>query len=94
MPIPARSRSVRPAMTNAAALARGTPVALDTNGTVRDDLGLASRTHSRSSFRASWMLSSPRTSRARAMLRVMSSMPSSSPSESVGGGMTHEESPE
>ena len=38
------SRSVAPIITRAAALASGTAVALDTNGTVRDARGLASST--------------------------------------------------
>ena len=38
------SSSVTPAMTFAAILARGTPVALDTKGTVREARGLTSST--------------------------------------------------
>jgi hypothetical protein len=38
------SLMVAPSMTRAAALASGTPVALETNGTVRDARGLASST--------------------------------------------------
>jgi hypothetical protein len=44
MPSARRSAIVAPSMMRAAALASGTAVALDTNGTVRDARGLASRT--------------------------------------------------
>ncbi len=37
------SASVRPVITRAAILASGTPIALDTNGTVREARGLTSR---------------------------------------------------
>ena len=44
MPSARSSLMVAPSMTRAAALATGTPVALATNGTVREARGLASRT--------------------------------------------------
>ena len=44
MPSPRRSAIVAPSMIRAAALASGVAVALDTNGTVLDARGLASRT--------------------------------------------------
>ena len=44
MPSSRSSLTVAPSMTRAAALAMGTPVALATNGTVREARGLASMT--------------------------------------------------
>ena len=44
MPSARRPAMVAPSMIRAAALASGTAVALDTNGTVRDARGLASST--------------------------------------------------
>src|SRR5215472_17572238 len=53
--------TVAPSMIRAAALAIGTAVALDTNGTVREARGLASSTYSTPAASAYWMLSRPRT---------------------------------
>ena len=64
------SASVAPTIKRAAALTRGTPVALATNGTVRDARGLASSTNTWPAFTAYWTLMSPTTSRAAAMARV------------------------
>ena len=81
-------------MTLAASFASGIPVAFDTNGTVREERGLASRTYGISSRTASWTLSSPRMRRASAMRVTASSITASSVSESVDGGMAQVESPE
>jgi hypothetical protein len=64
------SAIVAPSMIRAAALASGTAVALDTNGTVREARGLASSTYSASSFSAYWTLSRPRTPTPRAIASV------------------------
>ena len=82
-------------MTRAAALASGTPVALETNGTVRDARGLASRTYRTSrhereldveqAAHADAARRSPRWSAGSARAR-------SAPS--VTGGSTQAESPE
>jgi hypothetical protein len=85
---------VAPTMTRAAAFANGTPVALDTNGTVREARGLASRTYSTSETRAYCTLSSPRTPTPRAMASVDRRTRSISSRPSVTGGITHAESPE
>ncbi len=75
-----------PAMTSAAALARATPVAFATNGTVRDARGLASRTYNTSLTRAYCTFMSPRTPIPRASSSVDSRIRSSSAFESVTGG--------
>ena len=64
------SAMVAPSMIRAAALASGTAVALDTNGTVREARGLASSTYRASSLSAYWTLSSPRTPTPRAIASV------------------------
>ena len=59
-------------MTSAAALASGTAVALETNGTVRDARGFASSTYSTPAASAYCTLSSPRTPTPRAIFSVAS----------------------
>ena len=81
-------------MTSVATFASGTPVAFETNGTVRDARGFASRIHTLSSFTAICTFRMPFTPSARASVRVASSARSRSWSVSVDGGMTQEESPE
>ena len=70
MPSARSSAMVAPSMIRAAAMASGTAVALDENGTVREALGLASSTYSVSSFSAYCTLSSPRTPTPSAMASV------------------------
>ena len=70
MPSSRSSSMVAPSMIRAAALASGTAVALETNGTVREARGLASSTYSVSSLRAYWTLSRPRTPTPRAIASV------------------------
>lgn len=53
-------------MTRAAIFAKGTPVALLTNGEVREARGSTSRTYTRSPWIANWMFISPRTPRRAA----------------------------
>ena len=77
-------RGCRPASTSVAIRASETPIAFDTNGTVREARGFASRTQNRSSLTASWRFSSPRTPSRRASRRVMSSISSSSSSREGG----------
>src|SRR5262249_15776037 len=69
-PSPRSRATVSPSMIRAAALATGTPVPLDTNGTVRDARGLASSTYSTPAASAYWTFSSPRTPTPRAMASV------------------------
>ena len=83
-----------PAMMRAAAFATGTPVALETNGTVREARGLASRTWSVSWARANCTFNRPRTPTPCAMARVDVRMRSMSDSPRVIGGRAHAESPE
>ena len=66
-------RSARRASTRQASFASGSPIAFETNGTVRDARGLASITYSPSSpWIANWTLSSPTTPSARAIPPVCS----------------------
>ena len=81
-------------MIREAAPARGTPVALETNGTVRDARGFASSTKSTSSLSAYWTFISPRTPSRRARATVDSRTVASSAPPSVIGGSAHDESPE
>ncbi len=85
---------VAPTITRAAAFASGTAVAFDTKGTVRDALGLASRTYRTSDCIAYWTLSRPRTPTPSAISRVDSRIRSKSARPSVIGGRAHAESPE
>src|SRR5262249_27569588 len=72
----------------------GTPVALATNGTVRDARGFASRTKSLPVSRASWRLIRPRAPRPAAIRLATSRISTSSASETDGPGRTQAESPE
>ncbi len=67
-----RSRSLMrsPSSTRVASLASGSPIAFETNGTVRDARGLASITYSSSPWIAYWTLSSPTTPSALAIPSV------------------------
>ena len=90
-----RSAIRSPSRIRQAILASGTPIALDTNGTVREARGLASITYRRSSPRiANWTLSRPTTPSARAIPVVCWAMRSSMSPPSVCGGSTQAESPE
>ncbi len=93
-PAARRSAMDSPTITRAAALASGVPVALETNGTVRDARGLASRTYRTSLTSAYWTLSRPRTPTPLAMASVERRMRAISVSLSDTGGSTHAESPE
>ncbi len=88
------SASVAPTITRAATLARATPVALATNGTVRLARGLASITYTFSRWTAYCTLSNPLTPSASAMARVWPSIVATTAALSVGGGITQALSPE
>ena len=77
------SASLIPSITLVASLASGTPMALDTNGTVREARGFTSRTKTCSFLMANWMFRSPITPSSRASARVCPRIRSiwSSPSE-------------
>ena len=81
-------------MIRAAALASGTAVALDTNGTVRDARGLASRTYRTPAARAYCTFSRPRTPTPAAMASVDSRIRAMYSLPSVIGGSAQAESPE
>ncbi len=82
-------------MIRQASFASGRPIALETNGTVREARGLASITCRPSSpWIANWTLSSPTTPSARAIPTVCSRICSSICSPSPCGGSTQAESPE
>ena len=89
------SRSFRPSITFVAIRASGSPVALATNGTVREARGLTSSTKIFPFWIANWMLTSPRTPSASASRRV-SARTSSSSSRTARwyGGSTQALSPE
>ncbi len=72
-----------PSITRVASLASGTPIAFDTNGTVREARGLTSSTKICSFLIANWMLSRPMTPSSVASARACAWMRSiwSSPSE-------------
>ena len=91
-----RSRSARrsPSSTRQASLATGSPIALETNGTVREARGLASITYRPSSWIANCTLSSPTTPSAFAMPSVWARIWASISSPSACGGSTQAESPE
>src|ERR1022692_3090062 len=76
-------------MRRAAMLARGRPVALATNGTVRLARGFASRTNTLPSFTAYCTLSRPTTPSAAAIARVWRSIVSTTSTRSVWGGIAH-----
>ena len=91
----ARSSAIdSPTMTRAAALDIEVPVALDTNGTVRDARGFASSTYRTSETSAYCTLSRPRTPTPFAMASVERRMRSISAVDSDTGGSTQAESPE
>ena len=81
-------------MTFAASFASGTPMALLTNGTVRDARGLTSSTNTFSSLTAYCTFIRPTTFNSRAMACVYSRMVSMTFLESVCGGRTIAASPE
>src|SRR3954452_9969733 len=91
-----RSRSARrsPSITRQATLASGIPIALDTNGTVRDARGLASMTYSSPPSTAYWTFRRPTTPSPRAIPAVHARIWSSIAWPSECGGSTHAESPE
>ena len=83
-----------PSMIRQAIFASGTPIALETNGTVRDARGLASMMYSSPLWTAYWMLISPSVPSASAMPRVVSRISSSISGPSECGGSTQALSPE
>ncbi len=83
-----------PSMIRQASLASGRPIALETNGTVRDARGLASITYSSPAAIAYCTLSSPTTPIASAISRVASRICSSISAPSECGGSTQALSPE
>src|SRR3954447_2117690 len=91
-----RSRSAKrsPSITRQAIFATGMPIALDTNGTVREARGLASITYSSPPYTAYWTLSRPTTPSPSAIPAVHSRIRSSIAWPSECGGSTHAESPE
>ena len=89
-----RSASRSPSSTRQASLATGSPIAFETNGTVREARGLASITYSVSPRIANWTLSRPTTSSACAIPSVWARIWESISSPSACGGSTHAESPE
>src|SRR5918997_861350 len=89
-----RSASRSPSITRQATLASGMPVALDTNGTVRDARGFASITYSASPSTAYWTFISPTTPSSSASAAVDSRISRSISLPSECGGSTQAESPE
>ena len=85
---------MRPAITFAASLASGTPMALETKGVVRDARGLTSSTWTVSSFTANCTFIRPLTFSSRASALVASVMAALTFSDSENGGITHALSPE
>ena len=83
-----------PSITRQASLASGSPVALETNGTVREARGLASITYRSSPSTPYWTLMSPTVPSARAIRRVASRISPSSSEPSECGGSTQALSPE
>ena len=75
-------------------MASGTPIALLTNGTVREARGLASITNSSPPATAYWMLIRPMTPSSSAIRRDVSRISSSISSPRLIGGITQAESPE
>ena len=88
------SSSVAPNITRLATFANGTPVALATNGTVRDARGFASMTYTVVPNTANCTLIRPRTSSACAIEEAYSLMTSTTHDGRVWGGIAHAESPE
>ena len=89
-----RSASFSPSIRRDAIFASGTPIALLTNGTVRDARGFASMTYSVPSWTAYWMLMRPMTPSSRAMAVVCVRISSSISGPSECGGSTQALSPE
>ena len=85
---------VAPSMIRAAALASGTAVALETNGTVREARGLASSTYSTPPAIAYCTFSRPRTPTPLAIASVAARICAMSPRPMVIGGSAQAESPE
>ena len=75
-------------------MAQGTPVALETNGTVREALGLTSNRYSRPSLTAYWMFIRPRTPISKARAWVAWRISSIMALPRVWAGRTQAESPE
>ena len=89
------SASRSPSISRHAIFASETPIAFDTNGTVRDARGFASITYSSSSpATANWMLIRPITPSALAIAAVASSTWRSISGPSDIAGITQAESPE
>ena len=93
MPI---SLSVRPTAMRAATLASGTPVTLETNGTVREARGFTSRMKMPRPSRgtANWTFIRPRTPSSRASARACVLIASTVSAASEWGGRQQAESPE
>src|SRR5699024_3119680 len=85
---------VKPTPSFAAALAKATPVAFETKGTVREARGFASITYKISAVNANWILIRPRTPTPWAIASVASRTRANTSGASVVGGSTHAESPE
>src|SRR5947207_8639727 len=88
------SSSVSPSITRAASEARGTPIALDTNGIVRLARGFTSSTYTTRFLIAYCTLISPTTPSASASAMVCSRIVAMAASPMRYGGSTHAESPE
>ena len=87
-------RCARRAPRGTAASTSGMPVALATNGTVREARGLASITYTSPSRTANCTLTRPTTPSARASSRVWRRTSASTSSPMASGGITQAESPE
>ncbi|CAB4370454.1 unannotated protein [freshwater metagenome] len=83
-----------PTASRAAALANATPVALLTNGTVREARGFASKTNNCESLIANWILIKPTTPTALAIFVVASLIVAIALVSSDMDGNTHALSPE
>ena len=81
-------------MARAATEASGTPVALDTKGTVRDARGLTSNTNTSSPRMANWAFINPMTPSSSAIKRIWWRNSSCMSWLSEYGGMEQAESPE
>ncbi len=81
-------------MQRAEILASARPVALDTNGTVRDARGFTSSTNTTSFWIANWTFIKPTTCNASAIATVCRRSSSCSAVERLNGGSEHAESPE
>ena len=89
------SEILAPSARRQAAFTSSTPVALLTNGTVRDARGFASSTYtSPSPVTASWTLRSPTVPSARPRIRTIRAISWLCAKERLGAGRTHDESPE